>query len=870
MTNHPRLRHLPGFSIIELLVAAVLITMIASVTLTAISNMKSGVFSSNRDQAESGLETQAYENLYTTFSASDLGGPSLLTSWHVDENEVFGADLFVNTLLAQSDRSTTNCRVASVNWNGSNKYVQLANETACNDVLEMLDLLDLDANPIPVFVNGAIEVCSIRSVDPSNRRISICPDGGCPDANAEPCLMSADGESPSDQQGVAVGSMVFLPRYNVMAATLCRVNSMSYSSPNNVFELDESCADISSKLSSIGTFTGGVIDADLDGIEVDAVNTRHVCTTFTYDAGTNSVSSSDANCTFSGALGAASDAWYLIVPVSKVVAPNVAKSYLIEPLEAPGAELIRLSIERQYYADFDNDQFDQGTNCPVSSDCRVPVQQGAPRLINTKGRISIKSESLPALQATSTLEISVIDKDEEDLQGKGQVSLPNPSYTGVTITGSGTGTMTLVGNATNINSALLALRYAGPTDTFDNQRIKFRLSQNDYLQETGSGANDVHPHLSMEVWPNCGCEDTGLTALNIEVGQIDNGVIRDDGVGPSPIEFTSVAVTANESAVSFYGLNTGTCNAPYSGITCSSHTRQQIIANPDAIVAFVYEEENPSGVDDKYSFIATYDAHYKSVNDISNNNNNDCATTQGDRWRQIVNGHGTKAITTANGFPQSYVNQWGSGGANPVGNVSAKGCKLIWTMFNIVDTGATDTAPFPLLVEDDPGEYNLGGSGVTNSRFTAKNHWSSAADGLVMALPITIPDGQTLADTNLSEYELGGDANPTLQLDFWQSVNKWRIRTVRPLPASNCSESVETDNDAWLDVWIHSEFDQDGEAQPLALSSTRINNLADDFDTLPMGVSTLDEALQMNARDGLTLKVKTAKTCPDLALFADP
>ena len=85
MTNHPRVRHLPGFSIIELLVAAVLITMIASVTLTAISNMKSGVFNSNRDQAESGLETQAYENLYTTFSASDLGGPSLLTSWHVDE-----------------------------------------------------------------------------------------------------------------------------------------------------------------------------------------------------------------------------------------------------------------------------------------------------------------------------------------------------------------------------------------------------------------------------------------------------------------------------------------------------------------------------------------------------------------------------------------------------------------------------------------------------------------------------------------------------------------------------------------------------------------------------------------------------------------
>ena len=75
-----------GFSVIELLVAAVLITMIASATLTAITDMQGDVFAKNRDQVEAGLEKRNYEGAYSMFSSSQVGAAILESSWHDVEN----------------------------------------------------------------------------------------------------------------------------------------------------------------------------------------------------------------------------------------------------------------------------------------------------------------------------------------------------------------------------------------------------------------------------------------------------------------------------------------------------------------------------------------------------------------------------------------------------------------------------------------------------------------------------------------------------------------------------------------------------------------------------------------------------------------
>ena len=897
-----------GFSVIELLVAAVLITMIASATLTAITDMQGDVFAKNRDQVVAGLEKRNYEGAYSVFSSSQVGAAILDSSWHDVENEVFTANMTLNPLLGQRDRSLSanECRVETVDFDGTDRKITLSNIPTCNNVLRDLALLDLDANPVPVYVNGALEVCAIRWIDPMTRAINECPSGVC-DAGGSTCFMQSDGLTPTERVAVNLDSLVFLPRYSAQASVLCEISGTSYNTGTgtHTLALTRGCNDrFGAQIADLTRFSGVLIDAQVVSGVVQSVNDRVICREFeNYNSAGQTIETRNAVCSYqngtslSASLPASTGTWYLSLPISETTSPNVASSYFIEPLELPGPELLRLVVDVDYYDDFDISPFDQADNCPLDPNCRVPVQQDSPRLINSEGKIYVDSDSVDALNALSQIEVEVIDESDDTLAGKGELSLAS-TPAGVTVSGNDSVSLSLTGTASNLNLALRQLRYSGPTDTFDDQRLKIILSQNEYRQETGPGANDAHPHLNIEVWPNCGCEADGVgvgetrpTAVNLEVGRWDGtSIVAPDASNPIE-EFTTVTVRGAEDPTDFYGVDESIANcrklsgSNWNTIDCRNSTKQQVLSWPDAAVAAIYERTGGSvNRFNKYSFYMNFEARWNmdptsptddpTASNFLPRNGTQCGretpfdsdSSPVDRWLQIVGGTGGVAHDAIEARYNS------SQAVNP-NNLTAPdngACRAKWVFYNVrnssemgdpavADQGSV-AVDYPHWLLDDGANGNANGDQmdtvVTNNTETISQGWGNFSDGLLMALPVDDVN-DTLANYDMDPVLQSQD--PVFVLNYWDSVNRWRIRQVR---TGTCPDAT-TDANAWRNIFIHPEF-EDG------LSDSALRALYQAADNTNNAHLTADDNLMASARNAIRIKVATAKLCPDTAMFADP
>jgi hypothetical protein len=431
-----------------------------------------------------------------------------------------------------------------------------------------------------------------------------------------------------------------------------------------------------------------------------------------------------------------------------------------------------------------------------------------------------------------------------------------------------------------VNEALKHLKYVGDPNSFDDQRLKFSLGVEgeDLKEVTGSGAEKAFAHVNLEVYPECGCEAEGSTAVNFEIGQLDtsdnDGLRLGNGAIPAPIELTTITVVGTETPEDFYGLSrpNDQCVKPAgSNITCGDSTKQQLISAADSVVVYIYEKTgSPLDGNNKYTFMTHFDSHWK-LNGGNYENNNDCGTGAHppSRWEQLVRGLGSPGYSDL-GYSAVYYNQMIADTGQPPGPDDSwqenERCRAKWTFRNIEDGGTN----YPLIVRDDPDEYPSYDS-YTGNRFSGYPAWENAHDGLAMGLPVGS------ATNGLDSYNVGvGLSNPTLTLDFWQNLNKWRVRQKR---TANCSLAANTDPNAWRDIWIHPEMDPDIQTNGVTgtppTSATNITTLLNLAGYVPNDANSLadhtsaDNTLKQYARDSIILKVQTAKTCPNAGIFDD-
>ena len=568
----------------------------------------------------------------------------------------------------------------------------------------------------------------------------------------------------------------------------------------------------------------------------------------------------------------------MFMPVSSTLSTNTPLAYFIEPFSSAGGSDVTLVQADDYFSDYENDDFTQGDSLVVpvqQSDSSTLSSATNARLVNKSGKIYVQEGDVGSGEVT--VRVDVID-GALDQAGLGRIYLESAASVVLSDElASDNLSVQITGLVSEVNEALKYLKYVGDPNSFDDQRLKFSLGIDgeDLKEVTGSGADKAFAHVNLEVYPECGCEAAGSTAVNIEIGQLDDdndGLKSGDGSIPAPIEITTIAVTGSETPQNFYGLNAGVaaCVKPNSVVTCANSTKQQVISASDRAVVYIYERTSPADGDDKYTFMTHFDAAHKVIGGTWSNGT-DCNDTPHPkaRWEQIVKGRGSPRFYNDSTHYSNVYYDLISGPASTANTWTAdNACRAKWTFRN-VENGGND---YPLIVRDDGLEYP-GYNTFTGNTFSGYPAWGGATDGLAMGLPVES------AANNLDSYDAGeGLSNPTLTLDFWQNINRWRVRQKRT-GVGSCSAAANTDSNAWRDIWIHPEMDPNvminGVAGTPPNSDANIQALLNLSGYMPSDEDSLDDHTTANtwltkyARDTVILKVQTAKTCPNLGIFVD-
>jgi len=869
----------PGFSILELLIAGAIITVIAAGGLAAFSFYQQQVIGQSRAKAEINLEGAAGDSAYARFIGDES---EIWKRIYQSDNRSYSSSVVLVPLFGpdtqRREGNSVNC-VGSVSSTDLTAIELDACDALTSSSLGFLDMFNVSGRPTPVFVEGANYIASVCSFNTTSSpmQLNLCVDDvptDCSIDDTENCL-------PTD-----ILAEVVFPRFAEIAGFACQFDisgstlSLSAGQSCSRTKLSGLKSIVDNSSSAFGVMTAVPTDS-VPFPSVGTTSSDQLCVITAVDVDAGQLTVDTGNCpNIPASVG------MMFMPVSSTLSTNTPLAYFIEPFSSAGGSDVTLVQASDYFSDYENDDFTQGDS-PV-----IPVQQsnnstlsGATnaRLVNKSGKIYVQEGDVGSGEVT--VRVDVID-GALDQAGLGRIYLESASSVVLSDElASDNLSVQITGLVSEVNEALKYLKYVGDPNSFDDQRLKFSLGieGEDLKEVTGSGADKAFAHVNLEVYPECGCEAEGSTAVNFEIGQLDtsdnDGLRPGNGAIPAPIELTTITVVGTETPEDFYGLNlpSNQCVKPAgSSITCNASTKQQVISAADSVVVYIYEKTgSPLNGNNKYTFMTHFDSHWK-LNSGSFEDNNDCDTGAHppSRWEQIVRGLGSPRYDDT-GYSAVYYNQMIAETGQPVGPDNSwtanNRCRAKWTFRNIENGGAS----YPLVVRDDTTEYPSYDS-YTGNRFSGYPAWGGAHDGLAMGLPVGS------STNNLDSYDVGvGLSNPTLTLDFWQNLNKWRVRQKR---TSNCSVPANADPNAWREIWIHPEMDPnvqtngDTGTPPTSESNiTTLLNLAgyipnpDNLsDTSSLADHTsADNTLKQYARDSIILKVQTAKTCPNPGIFSD-
>ena len=872
----------PGFSILELLIAGAIITMIAAGGLAAFSFYQTQVIGQSRAKAEINLEGAAGDSAYARFINDEL---DIWTRIYQSENRSYASSVVLiplfDSVTSRREGNNINC-IGSV----SSSDLGVIELSECDGVgssaLGFLDMFNVAGRPVPVYVEGANYIANVCSFNTTNSplQLNLCLDdipNDCSDNDTENCL-------PTD----TLAEIVF-PRFAQIAGFTCQFDiagttlSLSSGESCSSTKLSNLKSLVDTSTSAFGVMTAVPTDSEpFPSVGSSASNQLCAITAVDVDAGQLTIDTN--NCPNLGepklSVG------MMFMPVSSTLSTNTPLAYFIEPFSSAGGSDVTLVQADDYFSDYENNDFTQGDSLVVpvqQSDSSTLSSATNARLVNKSGKIYVQEGDVGSGEVT--VRVDVID-GALDQAGLGRIYLESAASVVLSDElASDNLSVQITGLVSEVNEALKYLKYVGDPNSFDDQRLKFSLGIDgeDLKEVTGSGADKAFAHVNLEVYPECGCEAEGSTAVNFEIGQLDtsdnDGLRLGNGAIPAPIELTTITVVGTETPEDFYGLNlpNNQCVKPAgSNITCSASTKQQVISAADSVVVYIYEKTgSPLDGNNKYTFMTHFDSHWK-LNGGNYEDNNDCGTGAHppSRWEQIVRGLGSPQYSNTD-YSAVYYNQMIADTGQPAGPDNSwqanNACRAKWTFRNI-ENGGTN---YPLVVRDDTTEYPSYDS-YTGNQFSGYPAWGGDHNGLAMGLPVGS------ATNSLDSYNVGvGLSNPTLTLDFWQNLNKWRVRQKR---TANCSLAANTDPNAWRDIWIHPEMDPNVQTNGVTgtppISATNITTLlslagyvpnsGDLSDTSSLADHTsADNTLKQYARDSIILKVQTAKTCPNPGIFDD-
>jgi len=506
-------------------------------------------------------------------------------------------------------------------------------------------------------------------------------------------------------------------------------------------------------------------------------------------------------------------------------------SYLIESAGVVGPSQVSLVIDDNYYDSFENTVL---TDACAGGTCKVPVQESVARNINPDGRIRVSSDSLAAYTEDVTVIITALDTTGDPALGSLTVStedgfLADDDADNAHI-------LEIEGPLITLNDTLETLSYTGNTGIFEEVDVKVQMIFGSLEQSTGPDANHIASDIRLEVYPNCGCEAQGRTAVTFRLGQWNSTTSSfidqdDDGL---PLNITTIALQNTDDHSTFYGYGQ-TCIGI--GGTCVGSTKQQTIASDDALAIFLYEYTDTSATaSNKFSMFFFDDAY-----------DNNCARTEAESgtslWNGISNGVGT----------------WDDDINAPGGTISRWGCYAEIGMENIPPR--LPTSPFlkPESAGGEGGDFSEVDTYSGNMFTGAQASWGrintnvaggGRSDGFVMMLPVST------ADAGLETYSVG---NPRFIVTEYNSLQSWRIRSAR-MPedySGNSCPATMPDEEGDPNAWI-SYVQDDDLLEKLAIPQALWNDaLATDNDSSIWGNST----------NAIELMVQTAKVCPNPAIF---
>ena len=502
-------------------------------------------------------------------------------------------------------------------------------------------------------------------------------------------------------------------------------------------------------------------------------------------------------------------------------------SYLVESAGVTGPSQVTLVVEDNYYDSFENTEF---TDACAGGTCRVPVQENVSRSINPDRKIRVESDSLAAYSQNITLTVTASELDGDPALGRLTVTTGDDFLAD---SDSNDHILTIQGTLITLNETLETLAFTGNSGVFEDIDINVAMSFGSLQQTTGSDAEDVAGDIRLEVFPNCGCETEGLTAVTFRLGKWSDslGEFIDQPSDGLPLDITTVALQRSESHSTFYGY--GQSCIGMSG-TCTGSTKQQTIAEDDAIALFLYEYTDDAATAlNKFSMFFFDDAY-----------NNNCAVTEAESGSSTWN-----AIQTGVGTWDDDVNQ-------PDGTLVRWGCYAEIEMQNIPQR--TPNNPFikPESAGGEGGDFATTATYTGNSLDATVASWGrintdsangGRSDGFILNLPVAT------ADSGLDTYTVNG--NPRFIVNEYNSLQSWRIRSIRQpsdYTDGNCPATLpdeQSDEMAWLDRGDNSKV-----AIPQHLWDSSLSN-------------NTNELIWSNSTNAVELRVQTAKTCPNPAIF---
>jgi len=502
-------------------------------------------------------------------------------------------------------------------------------------------------------------------------------------------------------------------------------------------------------------------------------------------------------------------------------------SYLVESAGVTGPSQVTLVVDDDYYDSFENTEF---TNACAGGTCRVPVQENVGRSINPDRKIRVESDSLAAYSQNITLTVTASELDGDPALGQLTVTTGSDFLAD---SDSNDHILTIQGTLIALNETLETLAFTGNSGVFEDIDINIAMSFGSLQQATGSDAEDVASDVRLEVFPNCGCEAEGRTAVTFRLGKWSDslGEFIDQPSDGLPLDITTVALQRSEAHSTFYGY--GQSCIGMSG-TCTGSTKQQTIAANDAIALFLYEYTDDAATAlNKFSMFFFDDAY-----------NNNCAVTETESGSSTWN-----AIQTGVGTWDDDVNQ-------PEGTVVRWGCYAEIEMQNIPQRMPNNPFIKPESSGGEGGDFATTATYTGNSLDATVASWGRVntdsanggrSDGFVLTLPVAT------ADSGLDTYTVNG--NPRFIVNEYNSLQSWRIRSIRQpsdYTDGNCPTPLpdeQSDQMAWLD-----RVDNPKVAIPQHLWNSSLSN-------------NTNELIWSNSTNAVELRVQTAKTCPNPAIF---